>query len=109
MTAPPKRRRAAEFAAIALVAAQAVWIGAGFVFPPLPGWTMFAKVERIPSTLVDKDGKTESLYNFVPRDVYVTGVTGARAIAAFACRRLPERAPWKLLWKDGRAEDACSP
>lgn len=103
------RRRGAELAALILLAAQAAWIGAGLVFPPLPGWTMFAKVERLPSTLVDKDGKTESLYNFVPRDVYVTGVTGARAIAAFACRRLPERAPWKLLWKDGRAEDACSP
>src|SRR4051812_48724515 len=101
MTARP-RRRAAELAAIALVAAQAAWIGAGFVFPALPGWTMFARIERLPSMLVDKDGKTESLYAFVPKDVYVTGLSGARAIAAFACRRMPERAPWTLAWKDGR-------
>jgi len=103
------RRRAAILAAIVLVAAQAAWIGAGFVFPALPGWTMFARFERLPTALVDKNGKAESLYSFVPTDVYVTGVSGARAIAAFACRRMPARAPWKLLWKDGRAEDACSP
>ncbi|MDO8756595.1 MAG: hypothetical protein Q7J64_01165, partial [Elusimicrobiota bacterium] len=107
-TAPP-RRRAAKLAAIVLVATQAAWIGAGFVFPSLPGWTMFARFEKLPSTLVDKDGKTESLYDFVPKDVYVTGLSGARAIAAFACRRMPGRAPWRLLWKDGRAEYACSP
>ncbi len=98
-----------QFAALALIAAQAAWAGAGFVFPSLPGWTMFASVERLPSTLVDKDGRSESLYAFVPKDVYVTGATGARAIALFACRRMPERAPWKLVWKDGRAEDACAP
>lgn len=98
-----------QFAALAMIAAQAAWAGAGFVFPSLPGWTMFARFERLPSTLVDKDGRTESLYAFVPKDVYVTGISGARAIAAFACRKMPERAPWKLAWKDGRAEDACAP
>lgn len=101
------RRR--ELVALALLAAQAAWIGAGFVFPALPGWTMFAKVERLPTALVDKNGKTESLHDFVPRDVYVTDLSGARAVAAFACRRMPERAPWRLRWNDGRAEDACSP
>lgn len=105
----PSRRRAAEIAAITLVVAQAAWIGAGFVFPALPGWTMFARFERLPSTLVDKDGRAEILYDFVPKDVYVTGLSGARAIASFACRRTPERAPWRLLWKDGREEYACSP
>jgi hypothetical protein len=103
------RRRAAQLAALALVAAQAAWIGAGFVFPALPGWTMFARFERLPANLVDKDGRTESLYAFVPKDVFVTGLSGARAIASFACGRMPERAPWRLLWKDGRAEYACSP
>lgn len=109
MTAPFKRRRAFELAAIVLVAAQTAWIGAGFVFHALPGWTMFARFERLPSTLVDKDGRVENLYDFVPKDVYVTGLSGARAIALFACRRMPERASWRLLWKDGREEYACSP
>lgn len=109
MTGPSKQHRATELAAIALVSAQAAWAGAGFVFPSLPGWTMFARFERLPSTLVDKDGRAESLYAFVAKDVYVTGMSGARAIAAFACRKMPERAPWKLVWKDGRAEDACAP
>ena len=106
---PIKRRSAAELAAMALVAAQAAWIGAGFVFPSLPGWTMFARCERLPSILVDKDGRSESLYAFVPRDVYVIDLSGARAVAAFACRRLPDRAPWRLRWSDGRTEDACTP
>lgn len=107
MNTSTERRRGAELAAIILVAAQAAWVAACFVFPDLPGWTMFAHVERLPSALIDKDGRRESLYDFVPKDVYVTGVSGARAIAAFACRRLPERAPWKLAWTDGRVEDAC--
>lgn len=98
-----------ELAALTLIAAQAAWAAAGFVFPSLPGWTMFARFERLPTTLVDKDGRTESLYAFVPKDVYVSGLSGARAIAAFACRRMPERAPWRLRWKDGRAENACAP
>jgi len=109
MNTSTKRRIWAKSAAILLVAAQAAWAGAGFVFPSLPGWTMFARFERLPSALVDKDGKAESLYDFVPKDVYVTGMSGARAIASFACRRMPERAPWRLLWKDGRVEYACSP
>lgn len=99
----------AETAAACLLAAQTAWAAAGFVFPALPGWTMFARFERLPTTLVDKDGRRESLYAFVPKDVYVSGLSGARAIAAFACRRRPERTPWKLLWKDGRSEDACTP
>jgi len=106
---PTSEKLVANSAALVLVVAQAAWFGAGFVFPSLPGWTMFARFERLPPVLVDKDGKTESLYAFVPKDVYVTGLSGARAIAAFACRRMPERAPWKLVSKDGRAEDACAP
>jgi len=109
MSVPTRSPSATQLAAIALIIAQAAWAGAGFVFPALPGWTMFARFEQLPSALVDKDGRTESLYDFVPKDVYVTGLTGARAIASFACRRMPERSPWKMFWKDGRAEDACTP
>lgn len=109
MNAPVKRRNAAELAAMTLVAAQAAWIAAGFVFPSLPGWTMFARVERVRATLVDNARREADLYDFVPRDVYVIDASGARAIAAFVCRARPERAPWVLRWDDGREEDACPP
>ena len=98
----------AASAASALIAAQTAWIAAGFVFPSLPGWTMFARVERTPSILVDRNGRTESLFAFVPRDLYVIDAQGARAVAAFACRTHPERAPWILRWDDGSTENACS-
>lgn len=94
---------------MALVAAQAAWIAAGFVFPDLPGWTMFARVEHVSASLLDRDGRAEDIFSFVARDVYVTDASGARAVAAFVCRRRPERAPWRIRWSDGRVEDACTP
>ena len=106
---PDRTRRLSpsRAAAATLIVAQTAWIAAGFVFPALPGWTMFSRVERMPTELVDREGKVERVYDFVPRDLYVIDAFGARAIAAFVCRRERARAPWLLRWSDGRTEDAC--
>ena len=102
--------RGVERLAFALVAAQAAWAAAGFVFPSLPGWVMFSRAEPVRARLADRDGISEDLFAFVPRDVYVVNRDGAREVAAFVCRSRPERAPWKLVWTDdGSAEAACRP
>lgn len=106
---PERTRRLDRTAAAALFAATAAWNAAGFFFPALPGWTMFSRAEPAPSRLVDRDGKEESLYALLPRDVYLIDADSSRAVAAFACRRFPERAPWRLRWDDGRTEAACPP
>lgn len=78
------------------------------MFPALPGWRMFARVERTGADLIDAKGASVDLASFVPRDLYVTDRATARAVAAFVCRSRPERAPWVLAWRDGGREDACA-
>lgn len=101
-------RPVAETAAVALIAGQAAWAAAGAVFPGLPGWTMFSRVERARAELVDRDGRVRDLFSFVPPDVYVVDAAGAAAVAAWVCRAEPARAPWTLRWEDGRTEPACA-
>lgn len=96
-------------AAAALVAVQVAWTAAGFVFPALPGWTMFAKVEEARARLVDATGEAVEVHDLIPKDVYLIDRSGTRAIAAWQCRTRPERAPWSLEWPDGTREDACAP
>lgn len=98
---------AAERAAFLLLAAQLAWAAAGAVLPSLPGWTMFARFERVSARLVDRDGREQDLFASVPRDVYVADAGSARAVAAHVCRSQPARAPWTLRWADGREEPAC--
>jgi hypothetical protein len=94
-------------AALALVAAQAAWFAAGFVFPALPGWTMFAKVEPARARLIDASGQAVEVHDLIPRDVYLIDRSGARAIASWECRAKPERGPWRLKWADGTEENPC--
>ncbi|UPT75690.1 MAG: hypothetical protein M0D55_08475 [Elusimicrobiota bacterium] len=105
---PDRARLTRGGAAAALVAAQAAWFAAGFVFPALPGWTMFAKVEPARARLVDATGLAVEVYDLIPKDVYLVDRAGARAIASWQCRTRPEGAPWKLVWPDDVAEDACA-
>ena len=95
--------------AAALLAAQAAWAAAGFLFPALPGWTMFAKAEPAGARLVDASGEAVEVYDLLPRDVYLIDRAGTRAIAAWECRTRPERAPWRLVWPDGKEENPCAP
>ena len=93
----------------ALFAAEVAWAAAGLVYPSLPGWRMFARVERVEADLVDASGASADLFSFVPRDLYVPDAATARAVAASVCRARPNRGPWTLVWRaDGRREDACA-
>ncbi len=92
----------------ALFACEVAWAAAGLAFPALPGWRMFARVERVDADLVDKTGAAFDAASFVPRDLYITDAATARAVAVFVCRTRPARGPWVLVWRaDGRREDAC--
>lgn len=103
----PDRAGLSRTAAL-LVALQAAWAAAAFVFPGLPGWTMFAKVEPARARLVDATGEAVEVHDLLPKDVYLIDRAGTRAIAAWQCRQRPERAPWRLEWPDGTREDACA-
>ncbi len=104
----PGRARLKPRAAAALVAAQAAWCAAGFVFPALPGWAMFATVAPARARLVDSAGEAVEVHDLLPKDVYLIDRAGTRAVAAWQCRVRPERAPWRLEWPDGTSEDACA-
>lgn len=93
----------------AIFAAQVAWTAAGLVFPALPGWRMFARVERVDADIVDATGTAVDLASFLPRDLYAPDAATARAVAAFVCRTRPERGPWTLVWRpSGRREEACA-
>lgn len=101
----PDRTRVA---ATVLLAAQAAWAAAGFVFPGLPGWTMFSKVERAHARLIDGKGVALDLYGLLPRDVYLVDKRQTRLAAKWHCAPLAERGPWTLEWADGSPwEDPC--
>lgn len=68
---------------------------------------MFARAEAAPWTIIDRNDSRESLYEFIPRDVYLVDAAGSRAVAAFVCSRQPDRAPWMLVWPDGPTEYPC--
>lgn len=104
----PDRTRRLNLAAAALFAATAAWSAAGFFFPALPGWTMFAKAEPAAAELSDATGEAVKVYDLLPRDVYLVDPAGTRAVAAWQCRVRPERAPWTLIWPGGTQEDACA-
>lgn len=96
-----------RLAATALIAAQTAWIAAGFVFPSLPGWTMFAKLEPARARLIDAAGEAVEIHDLIPRDVYLIDRAGARAVAVWECKAKPERGPWRLEWSDGAEENPC--
>ncbi len=92
----------------ALLAAEAAWAAASLLFPALPGWRMFARVEDMPAALEDGSGRRYRLLTFVPGDVYVTSMDSERAIARFVCASRPDERPWTLLWGPGGRQDACA-
>ncbi len=59
----------------------------------LPGWKMFASVERLDYSLRDRDGRALDVRDYLPRGAYIVDYQELASIATFICEKDRARAP----------------
>ncbi len=62
----------------------------------LPGWKMFAAVDRLDYQFRDRDGLAVDVRDYLPRGAYLTDVDDLVRVARFACKKERARAPFTL-------------
>ena len=62
----------------------------------LPGWKMFAAVDRVDFELRDRDGLVVDLRDWLPRGANVTESADLVRVAEFVCKKQRSRAPFTL-------------
>lgn len=63
----------------------------------LPGWKMFASVDRLDYELRDRDGRAVDVRAYLPRGAYVTDYDDLLRIARFVCEKERARAPFAFV------------
>lgn len=83
--------------AIALLVLNVLYCVVALAEDALPGWKMFAAVDRLAFELRDRDGRTVDVRDYLPRGAYLTDKGDLVRVARFVCTKERARAPFTLV------------